>query len=202
MAGDDDTKQLQDTRAEIDGLVTDIKTIHERVDSTITTANAQFDQLDLAQIAIKMMLDAIVSQLDALNTVVTDLVAQGCVGDDEQEDADRRGKACRVPRRPAGNDSFSKIKFKIPPFNDKYDPAAYLDWELEVEQKFLCHDIAATSQVKDAISEFTDFALIWWCEYKNKNPSAVPTTWEQLKITMRHRFVPSYYARDLLNKMQ
>jgi hypothetical protein len=40
-----------------------------------------------------MMLDAIVSRLDALNTVVTDLVAQGCVGDDEQEDADRRGKA-------------------------------------------------------------------------------------------------------------
>jgi hypothetical protein len=133
--------------------------------------------------------------------VVTDLVAQGCAGDDE-EDVDRRGKARRVPRRPAGNDSFSKIKFKIPPFNGKYDPAAYLDWELEVEQKFPCHDIAATSQVKAAISEFTDFALIWWREYKNKNPTAVSTTWEQLKTAMRHRFVSSYYARNLLNKMQ
>jgi hypothetical protein len=48
------------------------------------------------------------------------------VGDDEQEDADRRGKARHVPLRSAGNDSFSKIKFKIPPFNGKYDPAAYL----------------------------------------------------------------------------
>jgi hypothetical protein len=133
--------------------------------------------------------------------MVTDLVAQGCAGDDE-ENADRRGKARRVPHRPAGNDSFSKIKFKIPPFNGKYDLAAYLDWELEVEQKFSCHDIAATFQVKAAISEFTDFALIWWREYKNKNPTAVPTTWEQLKTAMRHRFVPSYYAHDLLNKMQ
>jgi hypothetical protein len=87
MAGDDDETQLQDTRAEIDGLVIDIKTIHERVDSTVTTANARFDQLDLAQIATKMTLDTIVSRLDALNTVVTDLVAQGCAGDDE-EDAD------------------------------------------------------------------------------------------------------------------
>jgi hypothetical protein len=171
------------------------------VDSIVSTDNAWFDQLDLAQIATKTTLDAIVSRLDALNTVVTDLVAQGCAGDDE-EDADRRGNARRVPRRPAGNDSFSKIKFKIPPFNGKYDPAAYLDWELEVEQKFLCHDIAATSQVKAAISEFTDFALIWWCEYKNKNPTAIPTTWEQLKTAMRHRFVPSYYAHALLNKMQ
>jgi hypothetical protein len=115
--------------------------------------------------------------------VVTDLVAQGCAGDDE-EVADRRGKARRVPRCPAGNDSFSKIKFKIPPFNDKYDPGAYLDWELEVEQKFSCHDIAATYQVKATISEFTDFALIWWREYKNKNPTVVRTTWEQLKTAM------------------
>jgi hypothetical protein len=145
MAGDDDKKQLQDMQTEIDGLVTDIKRIHERVDSIVTTANTRFDQLDLAQTATKTMLDAIVSRLDALNTVVTDLVAQGCVGDDELEDADRRGKAHRVPRHPTSNHSFSKIKFKIPPFNGKYDPAAYLDWELEVEQKFSCHDIAATS---------------------------------------------------------
>jgi hypothetical protein len=42
-----------------------------------------------------------------------------------------------VPRH-HGNDPFAKIKFKIPSFNGKYDPAAYLDWELEVEQKFAC----------------------------------------------------------------
>jgi hypothetical protein len=131
--------------------------------------------------------------------VVTDLVAQECVGDDEQDDADRRGKAHRVPRRPVGNDSFSKIKCKIPPFNGKYDPAAYLDWELEVEQKFSCHDIAATSQVKTAISEFTDFALIWWREYKNKNPIVVLTTWEQLKTAMRHHFVLSYWPVGILS---
>jgi hypothetical protein len=73
---------------------------------------------------------------------------------------------------------------------------------LEVEQKFSCHDILANSQVKAAISEFTDFALIWWREYKIKHPTAIPTTWDHLKAAMRHRFVPSYYDRDLVNKMQ
>jgi hypothetical protein len=155
MAGDNDKTQLQDLRIELDGLVTDLKTIHERMDSTVTMANERFEQLDLAQTATKTTLDTIVSRLDALTTVVTDLVAQGCVGDNELEDADRRGKARRVPRRPA-NGSFSKIKFKIPSFNGKYDHVAYLDWELEVEQKFSCHDIAANSQVKAAISEFTE----------------------------------------------
>jgi hypothetical protein len=38
-------------------------------------ANGWFDQLHLAQTATKTTLDAIVSRLDALNTVVTDLVA-------------------------------------------------------------------------------------------------------------------------------
>jgi hypothetical protein len=73
---------------------------------------------------------------------------------------------------------------------------------LKVEHKFSCHDIPANSQVKAAISEFTDFALIWWREYKQKLPINIVTTWTQLKTVMRHRFVPSYYARDLLNKMQ
>lgn len=100
------------------------------------------------------------------------------------------------------NNLFAKIKFKIPPFNGKYDPPAYLDWELEVEQKFSCHDIPATSQVKAAISEFTDFALIWWREYKQKYPTNIPTTRAQLKAAMRHHFVHSYFARDLINKMQ
>jgi hypothetical protein len=39
------------------------------------TANTRFHQLDLAQTATNMTLDAIVLRLDALNTVVTDLVA-------------------------------------------------------------------------------------------------------------------------------
>jgi hypothetical protein len=45
-------------------------TMHERMDSTVTTANQRFDQLDLAQTATKTTLDTIVSRLDALNTMI------------------------------------------------------------------------------------------------------------------------------------
>ena len=121
--------------------------------------------------------------------------------DQEQDDGDRRGRACRVPYH-SGNNSFTKIKFKIPPYNGKCDPAAYLDWELAVAQHFSYHDISASSQVQTAISEFTDFALMWWRDYKQRHPSTIPTTWDQLKVAMRLRFVPSYYARDLLKTMQ
>ena len=177
--------QLQEVRGQVDGLAADIRTMHERLDSTITSTTERFNQLDLAQTATRTTLDTILARLDALTTKME----QEYGGDTEQDDGDRRGRARRVVRHPP-NDLFSKIKFKIPSFNGKYDPAAYLDWELEVEQKFSCHDIPANSQVKAAISEFTDFALIWWREYKQKLPINSVITWTQLKTTMRHRFVP------------
>jgi hypothetical protein len=84
------------------------------------------------------------------------------------------------------------LPFTVPPYNGKYDPAAYIDWELQVEQKFSYHDIPAISQVQTAISAFTDLALFsWHHEYKQKHPS----TWAELKAAMRCRFVPSYYAQ-------
>ena len=47
------------------------------------------------------------------------------------------------PREVYNNDNaFSKIKFKIPCFDGKYDPDAYLTWEMAVEQKFTCHDFS------------------------------------------------------------
>ena len=164
MPGDDDKTdvQLQDMRTQVDGLAADIRTMHEWLDSTITSANERFEQIDLAQAATKTTLDTVVARLEALNSVIMEL-QKDYGGDTELDDGDttnRRGCARRMVRPPT-YDSFAKIKFNIPSFNGKYDPAAYLDWELEVEQKFSCHDIPANSKVKAAISEFTDLALIW-----------------------------------------
>jgi hypothetical protein len=70
--------------------------------------------------------------------------------------------------KPLCNDSFAKLPFPIPPYNGKYDPAAYLDWELAVEQKFSCHDLPASSQVKAAISAL--LILLYIGGVMNKKP--------------------------------
>nr|XP_034586666.1 uncharacterized protein LOC117849205 [Setaria viridis] len=101
MASEDDKQdeQLQDMRTQIEGIAVDIKTMHERMDSTVTTANERFDQLDLAQTATMTMLDTIVSRLDALNTMVTDF-QKDYGGDTEQDGGDRRGRAHRIISSP------------------------------------------------------------------------------------------------------
>ena len=75
MAGDEGTadEKLQDMRTRVDGLAADMKTMHERLDSTITSSTERFNQLDLAQTAAKTTLDTIVAWLDALNTTITEL---------------------------------------------------------------------------------------------------------------------------------
>jgi hypothetical protein len=99
------------------------------------------------------------------------------------------------------DDSFGKIKFTIPTFDGKYNPDTYLSWELAVDQKFTCHDFPEDKRVRAATGEFTDFASVWWSEYHRKNPNNTPTL-DDLKWIMQTRFVPSYYARDLLHKLQ
>jgi hypothetical protein len=58
------------------------------------------------------------------------------------------------------DDPFAKVKFSIPPFNGSYDAEAYLDWEMTVEKKFSSHLVPEQHRVRQATSEFKDFALI------------------------------------------
>jgi hypothetical protein len=100
------------------------------------------------------------------------------------------------------DDAFYKLKFKIPPFDGKYVLDAYIPWELAVEQKFTSFEFPENARVRVVTSEFSDFASVWWVEYGKKHPNDVPHTWIALKRMMQARFVPSYYARDLINKLQ
>jgi hypothetical protein len=98
MAGAHDTvdAQLLEVRGQVDGLAADIRTMHERLDSTVTSTTERFNQLDLAQTATRTTLDTILARLDALTTKME----QDYGGDTEQDDGDRRGHARRVVRHP------------------------------------------------------------------------------------------------------
>jgi hypothetical protein len=98
------------------------------------------------------------------------------------------------------DDSYAKIKFSIPSFLGHYDAVGYLDWEMMVEQKFSAHLVPKQHRVRQATSEFKDFAIIWCNGLASQG--ALPGTWEQLKVVMRDCFVPPSYHRDLRKKLQ
>jgi hypothetical protein len=71
-----------------------------------------------------------------------------------------------------------------------------------LNKKFTCFEFPENARVRAATSEFSNFASVSWAEYVKKHPNDIPQTWIALKRVMRARFVPSYYARDLINKLQ
>jgi hypothetical protein len=99
----------------------------------------------------------------------------------------------------APDDPYAKIKFSIPSFLGHYDAEGYLDWEMTIEQKFAAHLVPKRHQVRQATSEFKDFAIIWWTSLVGDGRA--PTTWEDLKVAMRDRFVPPSYHRELCKKL-
>jgi len=66
---------------------------------------------------------------------------------------------------------------------------------MTVEQKFSAHLVPEQCRVRQATSEFKDFAIIWWTGLAADG--SMPSIWEELKVAMRDRFVPPSYHRDL-----
>jgi len=97
------------------------------------------------------------------------------------------------------------IKLKIPNFQGKNDPEAYLEWEKKVDWIFNCHSYSEQKKVKLVIIEFTEYALIWWDQIvisRRRNRERLVQTWGEMKVLMRIRFVPNHYYRDLYLKLQ
>ena len=118
---------------------------------------------------------------------------------------DRRyGGRHREPRNQEDN-NLRNIKMKIPSFQGKNDPEAYLEWERKVELVFDCHNYSENKKVKLAAIGFSDYATVWWDQLvfnirRNREPNV--ETWEEMKRVMRKRFVSTYYYRELYNKLQ
>jgi hypothetical protein len=131
-------------------------------------------------------------------------------GFDEEEDRE----SIVNNRRPGGrfgearnreDNNLGGIKMKIPSFQGRSDPEAYLEWEKKMEFVFDCHNYSETKKVKLAVIEFSEYAITWWDQLvinRRRNRERPIDTWEEMKVVMRKRFVPSYYYRELYKKLQ
>ncbi|XP_016734010.2 uncharacterized protein [Gossypium hirsutum] len=103
------------------------------------------------------------------------------------------------------DDHLKSIKLTIPPFHERSDPEAYLEWEKKIELVFERHNYSEAKKVKLAAIEFLDYAMIWWDQFvtsRRRNGERPITTWTEMKAVMRRRFIPSYYHRELYQKLQ
>jgi hypothetical protein len=156
-------------------------------------------------------ISSIVDRLEALEVHIPPAVHEPN-GDEEDEHArcdeelrrrlhnNRQGMGGNNANHQDNRDPFSKVKFTIPAFYGAYDAEVYLDWEMTVEQKLNSHLVPDVHKVRQATSEFKDFAIVWWNELFKSGTD--PQTCDRLKLAMRSRFVRPSYKCDLHKKLQ
>jgi len=96
-------------------------------------------------------------------------------------------------------------KIIIPKFNGANDPEAYLAWEMKLDQIFNSYDYEDDDKVLMASLEFEGYAMNWWNQITvdiARRRRLPISTWEQLKVAMKERFVPPYYKKEIFNKLQ
>ena len=71
-----------------------------------------------------------------------------------------RGQRRNLLGRDKVDGNLGSIKMKIPPFQGRNDPEAYLGWEKKIELIFDCHNYSEENKVKLAVIEFQDYALV------------------------------------------
>ncbi|GMI71038.1 hypothetical protein HRI_000773100 [Hibiscus trionum] len=90
------------------------------------------------------------------------------------------------PKR--AQNSLAKPKITVPPFQGRYDPDAYCDWENRVDLLFEYYQCPEEDQVPLLTLEFTEYASIWWSQLvrnRRLNGEAKITSWGELKEVMR-----------------
>ena len=98
--------------------------------------------------------------------------------------------------------AHDQVNVSIPPFNGRFRPALYIEWEFEINGIFASHNFVEHKKVKVAVGSFTGYASVWWSEYCRLHPDYIHITWDDLKLAMRHTFVPTYYTRDMIKKLK
>lgn len=100
---------------------------------------------------------------------------------------------------------FAKPKITIPPFQGNYNPDEYCDWENKIDLMFDYYKCPPEEQVTLVTLEFTHYALTWWTHLRRSQMERrlePIRSWNELKYLMRERFVPSFYTREVKQRLQ
>ena len=123
-----------------------------------------------------------------------------------ESDEERRSKKSKFRGKGKSKDNdLAGIKMRIPEFQGKPDPEAYMEWEEKVDRIFEIHEYSERKKVKLAVVEFTGSASIWWrktCLDLQTNMEDPISTWKSLKKHMRKKYIPSHHKCDVLKKLQ
>jgi hypothetical protein len=104
---------------------------------------------------------------------------------------------------PQEDDVFGRPKFTIPKFLGK-EAEEYLNSEVCIDPLWCLHECMDDRKIRLGISEFDEYAMSWWdnvVSLRRDNNMVPILTWRDMKVEMRHSFVPPNYTWSLYDKL-
>jgi len=98
-----------------------------------------------------------------------------------------------------------EVREDLPHFHGKENVEVYFDWEMKVEQLFACHRVSEERKVPLTTLSFQGNAMYWWMALeRDRRLHREPPIeyWNDLRGALRRRHMPSYYKRELMDKLQ
>ncbi|XP_010530514.2 PREDICTED: uncharacterized protein LOC104807100 [Tarenaya hassleriana] len=80
------------------------------------------------------------------------------------------------------------------------EPEVYLEWERQMEPNFECYSLTNRRKIQYAAAHLAEDAIMWWeREERNRRRAHYDpvSTWKEMKIFMRKRYVPRRCLRDM-----
>ena len=111
----------------------------------------------------------------------------------------------RTRRDRREQESPREVRVDLPHFHGKEYVEVYLDWEMKVEQLFVCHRVSEERKVPLATLSFQGNAMYWWTALeRDRRLHMEPPIeyWNDLRGALRRCHIPSYYNRELMDKLQ
>ena len=121
--------------------------------------------------AIQQTMEDVRKRLERLETSSPSQSKERSTKRSLEEEFDEESEENTSTRLNKGNNkdnNIGTIKMKIPSFQGKSDPEAYLEWEKKVDHVFKCHNYSEEKKVKLAVVEFTNYASVWWDQSKKE----------------------------------
>jgi len=122
--------------------------------------------------------------------------------EDFERPHERKSPHQRRKRRPPPP---KEVRINLPPFHGKDNVETYLDWVAKVDQLFDSHMIEEDIRVCLVVLSFQGHALNWWTSLvlqKRRKRQPEIDYWFDLKAVLNAHHIPSYYKRELMDKLQ
>ena len=100
---------------------------------------------------------------------------------------------------------LKSVKIEAPSFEGQLDPTHFLDWLSDMDHYFEWYNMDDERRIRFAKIKLLGSAKLYWSNHERlmrRGGRAPVTTWDEMKIILKEKYVPTSYQQRMLDQWQ